>query len=875
MTIDPSKIPGLKIDVESIRSGASDLSTQAGNMRSSGSTVKSTWAGMSGCYQAPEQETLYAAMNPVETLSGDLADDLESMASSLGAFADAAEAIKADAVTLQGRAQSFLDTTGADPEWMYDQKNVDAHTDLVEAASALQVRLWDAERECANAIRALDGLDSYHADQRSRDDELFYGMSSIPSDAEGLPWGDAVQRRDHCPAKAGTSLWRGVYNDFVLGTINGLTNLFGVSVGGPEGLSFSVDTAAATWQGMAGLAGFRWDEFGDFEGWSLDNARRSWVAAGQGLVSWDMWKEDPLRALTTNVLNVAMIVATWGAGAAAAGGRAGSAVSRLGRLGRAAAVVDRIMAFMDPLGTVIGVGVSRAGSWVARVTGMRLNLRGLVDAWHRPADVDVPSVEGPGTRPGAGVDVDSVGRIDPPGSGVDAPSAPDAHVPGARAGVDSVASDAHASVGDGSGAPRAHDASVAPDSDAPGAHPGGDAPSAPDAHVPGAHSELGSGAEAGSAHAHGGHAHGGAGTSGSFGAEDGAVPVPGRGSGDDSLHSGAPADGTVPEVEPRHHTLADGSGQPYDSLYSPEQAQAHPTTYDLLREYLEPTDGSAPPITHLDGTGVTLDEIREIAGKPLDELTVGEARLLEKVNDFRNEHMPELLEKIVDPRHVINEFGMDQLETWAREGKLDPDMVRRWKDLDNPEPHYGVDSVGGSVAETSTANADLSTVDSEARPGTPISGKKVELAYGLDYPDSPHTNDIVGDAPSFIEVRFDGAGLGERLYVPDNNLRDVLARVAPDVDPNSMLRDCLEQDTRDFLEANSDRMDEALRPGNPWRGTGFAGAVRRTNIAMPELMIDGRVNLSDLGGAEMWARGADGSQVLLAVAREGRWVVVS
>lgn len=534
MTIDPSKIPGLKIDVESIRSGASDLSTQAGNMRSSGSTVKSTWAGMSGCYQAPEQETLYAAMNPVETLSGDLADDLESMASSLGAFADTVEVIKADAVKLQGRAQSFLDTTGADPEWMYDQKNVDAHTDLVEAAGALQVRLWDAERECANAIRALDGLDSYHADQRSRDDELFYGMSSIPSDAEGLPWGDAVQRRDHCPAKAGTSLWRGAYNDFVLGTINGLTNLFGVSVGGPEGLSFSVDTAAATWQGVAGLAGFRWDEFGDYEGWSLDNARRSWVAAGQGLVSWDMWKEDPLRALTTNVLNVAMIVATWGAGAAAMGGRAGSAVSRLGRLGRAAAVVDRIMAFMDPLGTVIGAGVSRAGSWVARVTGMRLNLRGLVDAWHRPADVDVPSVEGPGTRPGAGVDVDSVGRIDPPGAGVDAPTAPDAHVPGARAGVDSVASDAHASVGDGSGAPRAHDTSVAPDSDAPGAHPGGDAPSAPDAHVPGAHGAVDS--MASESHARGEHAHGSAdasdsaGTSGSGGAEHGTGdPVDGEG----------------------------------------------------------------------------------------------------------------------------------------------------------------------------------------------------------------------------------------------------------------------------------------------------------------------------------------------------------
>ena len=312
MTIDPSKIPGLKIDVESIRSGASDLSTQAGAMRSSGAAVRSTWAGMSGCYQAPEQETLYAAMNPVETLSGDLADDLESMASSLGAFADAVEVIKADAVKLRGEAQDFLDTTGADPEWMYDQKNVDAHTDLVEAASALQVRLWDAERECANAIRALDGLDSYHADQRSRDDELFYGMSSIPSDAEGLPWGDAVQRQDHCPKKAYVSLTL-AQNQVFTDTINGLTTLFGVSIGDANGIRFSCsgETAAAAWQGLASLAGFRWDEFGDFEGWSLDNARRSWGAAGQGLVSRDMWKEDPLRALTTNVLNVAMIVGTW------------------------------------------------------------------------------------------------------------------------------------------------------------------------------------------------------------------------------------------------------------------------------------------------------------------------------------------------------------------------------------------------------------------------------------------------------------------------------------------------------------------------------------------------------------------------------------
>lgn len=111
-----------------------------------------------------------------------------------------------------------------------------------------------------------------------------------------------------------------------------------------------------------------------------------------------------------------------------------------------------------------------------------------------------------------------------------------------------------------------------------------------------------------------------------------------------------------------------------------------------------------------------------------------------------------------------------------------------------------------------------------------------------------------------------------------NLLREYLEPTDGSVSPIThsdgiMLWGSLGPDTQKSLIANG--MGNALNPGNPWRGTGFAGAVGRTNIAMPELMIDGRVNLSDLGGAEMWARGADGSQVLLAVAREGRWVVVS
>ena len=522
MTIDPSKIPGLNIDVESIRSGASDLSAQAGPMRSSGAAVRSTWAGMSGCYQAPEQETLYVAMDPVEMLSGALADDLESAASALNVFADAAEAIKADAVKLRGEAQDFLNTTGADPEWMYDHENVKTHTGLMDAAGALQVRLWDAERECANTIRELDGLGGYHADQRNRGDDLFYGMSSIPSGASGLPWGDAVQRQDHCPKKAYVSLTL-AQNEVFTDTINGLTTLFGVSIGDANGIRFSCSgkTAAAAWQGLASLAGFKWDEFGDYKGWSLGHAGGAWLGAAKGLVAWDMWKEDPLRAYVTGQLNGVVIaagIAAGGAGAAAkvgTAGSAGSAMARgsaLGRLARVAAIADKVL---DPVGTAVGAGVSKVVTWAARTTGIHVNLRGLVESWHRPVDIDAPHVDVPSTHPRSGIDADSAGRIELPEATGHAPSAHGPHAPDARAGVDSAAPDARASVGDGAGAPSASE------SHAPGSRPGGEAD-----------------VDAGTPHTHGEQPHGGADASdpsGSGGGERGTGdPVDGAGQPDAS-----------------------------------------------------------------------------------------------------------------------------------------------------------------------------------------------------------------------------------------------------------------------------------------------------------------------------------------------------
>ncbi|RJF41129.1 hypothetical protein D4740_09385, partial [Actinomyces sp. 2119] len=62
---DETRIPCLEFDVESLDTAASNLETRAGDLRAAGESVKSTWAGMQVCYRAPEQEVLYAAMDPV------------------------------------------------------------------------------------------------------------------------------------------------------------------------------------------------------------------------------------------------------------------------------------------------------------------------------------------------------------------------------------------------------------------------------------------------------------------------------------------------------------------------------------------------------------------------------------------------------------------------------------------------------------------------------------------------------------------------------------------------------------------------------------------------------------------------------------------
>ena len=403
------KIPGLNIDTDTIKTSASNLKTKAGNMRTAASTMKTTWSGMSACYKAPEQETLYAAMDPVDTGFDTLADNVEKVGGYLETFATTVEGIKKDAQTLKTDAETFLASIKDDSEWTYDQNKVDTQNGLVSRAGALQVRLWDAERTCANNIRALDCLVAYHADPTSENDPLGYGYSEIPAGATG-EWGGPVERDDHCPKRAAVSVKRAVWDDFVLGTVNGLTNFAGIEIGGPNGIvSASWETFTSTWQGVGGFFGLTWDEYGNFQGPRWSTVGNTIKETLKGLVHYDEWSTDPLRAVTATILDVASFAIPF-AGAASKVGKFGKAGSVTARVGRVLEIVDKILQFTDPLGILTDIPMSKLTDTVVNALNITFDPTDLVAKW---TGADAPAVDAPGVG-GSTRGVDGASEVNVP-----------------------------------------------------------------------------------------------------------------------------------------------------------------------------------------------------------------------------------------------------------------------------------------------------------------------------------------------------------------------------------------------------------------------------------------------------------------------------
>ena len=429
--IDPTQIPGEHIKPELVEAAARDLGDVAREVRDNGGDIVSEWRKLAPVYETPEAHLVLDLMNPVNEQSTTLGDNLDALGKALREFAEEVRPIKERLATLRTQAQNFVDTDVAagvqvqepNPEyyhisnpyhaydtydqpspipqfitvtkkWHEVQSSVDRNNELIRDVSAQQVELWDAERACANKIRAIYGAAPLGLWGEGDDPEAGWGLGEIPDGAEGLPWGEEVERTKGCGEKAVTVvfkdfLWDGVVVDGIWGTVEGLGMLFAGY--NPEDGTFTWGTAGEAWKNLGligagllinaspvGVADISTrmingesvlpGPIADFKA-QTDEAL---INAGKGLIAWDMWSENPGRAAGGTTFNLATILIP--GGAAVSGIKGGSTAARV--LSKAARAVELI----DPSAWALRGGLKLGGIALDGIENLTKSLRGSIDS---------------------------------------------------------------------------------------------------------------------------------------------------------------------------------------------------------------------------------------------------------------------------------------------------------------------------------------------------------------------------------------------------------------------------------------------------------------------------------------------------------------
>lgn len=448
--IDPEQIPGRDLDPEAIETNAATVTSLAGTVRDTGSQVHLWWQRMAGVYEAPESATLLGLMDPVSSQATASGDGIETVGGALTAFAADVRPIKAELDALRLEAQTFVaeisggvsvrelnpawvstqgyqgswnaygayssSSTGGTAtatevsqyrtvtkEWHEVQEYVDRNNDLIARVNAQQVLLWEAERTCANAIRALYCAAPLRA-ATSEDDALAYGIDEIPTGTE-MPWGAEVERTEGC-GEATVSvvfkdfLWEGIAVGGVWGTVEGLGTLV-LGYDPSTGDFFSGDAYGAAWGSLGSLAlsgviaatpplnvlfavddgmrqfggdGFLPDEVAEFKD-GLDETAKN---TGKALIAWDKWADDPGTALGESVFNVGTILIP--GGAAVAGVKtAGTAASVLSKMARFTDLIDPGAWAVNGAVRVGGHAFSGVGDLAARLDSPTFSGLDVVD----------------------------------------------------------------------------------------------------------------------------------------------------------------------------------------------------------------------------------------------------------------------------------------------------------------------------------------------------------------------------------------------------------------------------------------------------------------------------------------------------------------
>ncbi|QKS11730.1 DNA/RNA non-specific endonuclease [Curtobacterium sp. Csp1] len=263
--IDPSKLPGDKIDAAAVSSGASTISTLGTTITTGGGDTVRAWQAISGSYQSDGAEHLYSVMTPVGTATTSVGDGLGSVASALSTYAETVGPIKTGLDTLKTEAEDFVRRaksfqprmqdsddgyviasqavstmgvsliTGTKVEitsWDQDPDMVDENNRLIRRGADLAEEWLAAQQTCANAILAAACLAPLPGTSTGTPAQIMAAAeASLPWAGESdidTPWGSTGDRKESCGEKAAgfpAHLVKGVVVDGLGGMAKGLSSL--------------------------------------------------------------------------------------------------------------------------------------------------------------------------------------------------------------------------------------------------------------------------------------------------------------------------------------------------------------------------------------------------------------------------------------------------------------------------------------------------------------------------------------------------------------------------------------------------------------------------------------------------------------------------
>jgi hypothetical protein len=427
--INTAVMPGDNMTPDTIDAAARSMSTVGTEVSSQGGTVLTTWQKISASYHAPEEDTLFHAMNPVKTEAESFGTDVATVSTALTTFAAEVRIIKAAVAAIKAEAATFLSgiedgvekkhagRTGAVTtetiEWHEDQASVNANNDLIRRTNDQQEALWAAERKCANAIYDVIGHKHIEA-ANAANCQQGYGVDQIPDNAD-MPWGQTVAKTENC----GETVVHGVANG-VGAMVSGVAGLTGWKYTG-TGLwdhwdwswEHSGATAGEAWKGLGmfavgvatfGPVGLALTTIPGPVGTFFKDSLLTVPAFVGSLGAIDIYSDDPLhkwkaspgQAIGESVFNIATLFA------------APAKLGTAGKLGRAGEVAAKVT---DP--AYLAIQASRAVKTLAGPTLeslARLNKAIDLDGMTKidTPEIDIPSVR----REDVSTDTPNVGNQD-------------------------------------------------------------------------------------------------------------------------------------------------------------------------------------------------------------------------------------------------------------------------------------------------------------------------------------------------------------------------------------------------------------------------------------------------------------------------------